>query len=129
MVPIFDEHGDLRDFAYLMSKKTKKDLLGLDTSLTKSLSHMSARTVDKYEAQKLNEIVADELYKDYAEANLAERQYHFVEMSFESKDPYIREIYKMLEPSFKNYLEEKFNGKIMVRASTMLNFFGQKEID
>ncbi|ARR02668.1 hypothetical protein CVIC8964_1279 [Campylobacter vicugnae] len=129
MVPIFDEHGDLRDFAYLMSKKTKKDLLGLDTSLTKSLSHMSARTVAKYEAQKLNERVADELYKDYAEANYAERQFHFVEMSFESKDPYIREIYKMLEPSFKNYLEEKFNGKIMVRASTMLNFFGQRDMD
>ena len=129
MIPIFDEHGDLRDFAYLMSKKTKKDLLGLDTSLTKSLSHMSARTIDKYEAQKLNEIVADELYKDYAQANSAERQYHFVEMSFESKDPYIREIYKMLEPSFKNYLEEKFGGKIMVRASTMLNFFGQRDMD
>ena len=129
MIPIFDEHGDLRDFAYLMSKKTKKDLLGLDTSLTKSLSHMSARTIDKYEAQKLNEKVADELYKDYAEANSAERQYHFVEMSFESKDPYIREIYKMLEPSFKNYLEEKFGGKIMVRASTMLNFFGQRDMD
>ena len=129
MIPIFDEHGDLRDFAYLMSKKTKKDLLGLDTSLTKSLSHMSARTTDKYEAQKLNERVADELYKDYAQANSAERQYHFVEMSFESKDPYIREIYKMLEPSFKNYLEEKFGGKIMVRASTMLNFFGQRDMD
>lgn len=129
MIPIFDEHGDLRDFAYLMSKKTKKDLLGLDTSLTKSLSHMSARTIDKYEAQKLNEKVADELYKDYAQANSAERQYHFVEMSFESKDPYIREIYKMLEPSFKNYLEEKFGGKIMVRASTMLNFFGQRDMD
>lgn len=129
MIPIFDEHGDLRDFAYLMSKKTKKDLLGLDTSLTKSLSHMSARTIDKYEAQKLNERVADELYKDYAEANSAERQYHFVEMSFESKDPYIKEIYKMLEPSFKNYLEEKFDGKIMVRASTMLNFFGQRDMD
>lgn len=129
MIPIFDEHGDLRDFAYLMSKKTKKDLLGLDTSLTKSLSHMSARTIDKYEAQKLNERVADELYKDYAQANSAERQYHFVEMSFESKDPYIREIYKMLEPSFKNYLEEKFGGKIMVRASTMLNFFGQRDMD
>lgn len=129
MVPIFDENGDLRDFAYLMSKKTKKDLLGLDTSLTKSLSHMSARTTDKYEAQKLNERVADELYKDYAEANLAERKYHFVEMSFESKDPYIKEIYKMLEPSFKNYLEEKFGGKIMVRASTMLNFFGQRDMD
>ena len=129
MIPIFDENGNLRDFAYLMSKKTKKDLLGLDTSLTKSLSHMSARTTDKYEAQKLNERVADELYKDYAEANSAERQYHFVEMSFESKDPYIREIYKMLEPSFKNYLEEKFGGKIMVRASTMLNFFGQRDMD
>lgn len=129
MVPIFDENGNLRDFAYLMSKKTKKDLLGLDTSLTKSLSHMSARAIDKYESQKLNERVADELYKDYAEANYAERQYHFVEMSFESKDPYIREIYKMLEPSFKNYLEEKFNGKIMVRASTMLNFFGQRDMD
>ena len=129
MIPIFDENGDLRDFAYLMSKKTKKDLLGLDTSLTKSLSHMSARTTDKYEAQKLNERVADELYKDYAQANSAERQYHFVEMSFESKDPYIREIYKMLEPSFKNYLEEKFGGKIMVRASTMLNFFGQRDMD
>lgn len=129
MIPIFDENGDLRDFAYLMSKKTKKDLLGLDTSLTKSLSHMSARTIDKYEAQKLNERVADELYKDYAQANSAEKQYHFVEMSFESKDPYIREIYKMLEPSFKNYLEEKFGGKIMVRASTMLNFFGQRDMD
>lgn len=129
MVPIFDEHGNLRDFAYLMSKKTKKDLLGLDTSLTKSLSHMSARTIDKYEAQKLNETVADELYKDYAEANSAERKYHFVEMSFESKDPYIKEIYKMLEPSFKNSLEEKFGGKIMVRASTMLNFFGQRDMD
>ncbi|MCR8701864.1 hypothetical protein [Campylobacter sp. RM12176] len=129
MVPIFDENGNLRDFAYLMSKKTKKDLLGLDTSLTKSLSNMSARAVHKYESQKLNERVADELYKDYAEANSAERQYHFVEMSFESKDPYIREIYKMLEPSFKNYLEEKFDGKIMVRASTMLNFFGQRDMD
>lgn len=129
MVPIFDENGNLRDFAYLMSKKTKKDLLGLDTSLTKSLSHMSARTIEKYESQKLNERVADELYKDYAKANSAERQYHFVEMSFESKDPYIREIYKMLEPSFKNYLEEKFGGKIMVRASTMLNFFGQRDMD
>uniref|UniRef100_UPI0015D83AE2 hypothetical protein n=1 Tax=Campylobacter vicugnae TaxID=1660076 RepID=UPI0015D83AE2 len=129
MVPIFDENGNLRDFAYLMSKKTKKDLLGLDTSLTKSLSNMSARAVDKYESQKLNERVADELYKDYAEANSAERQYHFVEMSFESKDPYIKEIYKMLEPSFKNYLEEKFDGKIMVRASTMLNFFGQRDMD
>lgn len=129
MVPIFDENGDLRDFAYLMSKKTKKDLLGLDTSLTKSLSHMYARTVDKYNAQALNKEVADELFDDWDKANPAERKYHFVEMSFESKDPYIREIYKMLEPSFKNYLEEKFNGKIMVRASSMLNFFGQRDMD
>lgn len=129
MVPIFDENGNLRDFAYLMSKKTKKDLLGLDTSLTKSLSHMYARMMDKYEAQTLNKIVADTLFEDYDNANLAERKYHFVEMSFDSKDPYIREIYKMLEPSFKNYLEEKFGGKIMVRASTMLNFFGQRDMD
>ena len=129
MVPIFDENGNLRDFAYLMSKKTKKDLLGLDTSLTKSLSHMNARMIDKYEAQALNKVVADTLFEDYDNANEAERKYHFVEMSFESKDPYIREIYKMLEPSFKNYLEEKFNGKIMVRASTMLNFFGQRDMD
>lgn len=129
MVPIFDENGNLRDFAYLMSKKTKKDLLGLDTSLTKSLSNMYARMMDKYEAQTLNKIVADTLFEDYDNANLAERKYHFVEMSFDSKDPYIREIYKMLEPSFKNYLEEKFGGKIMVRASTMLNFFGQRDMD
>ena len=129
MIPIFDENGDLRDFAYLMSKKTKKDLLGLDTSLTKSLSHMNARTNDKYNAQVLNKRVADELFDDWDNANPAERKYHFVEMSFESKDPYIREIYKMLEPSFKNYLEEKFDGKIMVRASTMLNFFGQRDMD
>ena len=129
MVPIFDENGNLRDFAYLMSKKTKKDLLGLDTSLTKSLSHMNARMMDKYEAQALNKVVADTLFEDYDNANEAEREYHFVEMSFESKDPYIREIYKMLEPSFKNYLEEKFDGKIMVRASTMLNFFGQRDMD
>ena len=129
MVPIFDENGNLRDFAYLMSKKTKKDLLGLDTSLTKSLSHMNARMMDKYEAQALNKVVADTLFEDYDNANEVERKYHFVEMSFESKDPYIREIYKMLEPSFKNYLEEKFGGKIMVRASTMLNFFGQRDMD
>lgn len=129
MVPIFDENGNLRDFAYLMSKKTKKDLLGLDTSLTKSLSHMNARMMDKYEAQTLNKVVADTLFEDYDNANEAERRYHFVEMSFESKDPYIKEIYKMLEPSFKNYLEEKFDGKIMVRASTMLNFFGQRDMD
>ena len=129
MVPIFDENGDIRDFAYLMSKKTKKDLLGLDTSLTKSLSHMNARMIDKYEAQALNKRVADTLFEDYDNANEAERRYHFVEMSFESKDPYIKEIYKMLEPSFKNYLEEKFGGKIMVRVSTMLNFFGQRDMD
>ncbi|EPX3987339.1 hypothetical protein ACWZUH_000074 [Campylobacter fetus] len=129
MVPIFDENGNLRDFAYLMSKKTKKDLLGLDTSLTKSLSNMYARTVDKYESQALNKRVADVLFEDYENANPAERKYHFVEMSFGSKDPYIREIYKMLEPSFKNYLEDKFDGKIMVRASTMLNFFGQRDMD
>ncbi|WP_086243118.1 hypothetical protein [Campylobacter devanensis] len=129
MVPIFDENGNLRDFAYLMSKKTKKDLLGLDTSLTKSLSHMNARMINKYEAQALNKVVADTLFEDYDNANEAERRYHFVEMSFDSKDPYIREIYKMLEPSFKNYLEERFNGKIMVRASTMLNFFGQRDMD
>ncbi|WP_086290539.1 hypothetical protein [Campylobacter devanensis] len=129
MVPIFDENGNLRDFAYLMSKKTKKDLLGLDTSLTKSLSHMYARMIDKHEAQALNKVVADTLFEDYDNANEAERKYHFVEMSFDSKDPYIKEIYKMLEPSFKNYLEEKFGGKIMVRASTMLNFFGQRDMD
>lgn len=131
--PIYNDKGDLVDFSYVMNKATKKDLLGLDTSLTSSLGHMYAGMYDKTESKKLNSKINKFLAKDYFNAKEVDPFYKvsFTEFSFRNKDPYIRELYKMMDEETLKELQSYFGegNPIMLRKQTIKNFFGMRDMD
>lgn len=131
-IPVYDNDGNLIDFSYVLSKKDKKDYLGLDTSISSSLGHMFAHSLDKKESQKLNIKINEHLYKDYKETK--EKDYawksQFTEFSFRNKDPYVRELFKMMDKSTLKHLKSLFgDDPIMIRTSTITHLFGIRDLD
>lgn len=131
-IPVYDNDGNLIDFSYVLSKKDKKDYLGLDTSISSSLGHMFAHSLDKKESQKLNIKINEHLYKDYKETK--EKDYawksQFTEFSFRNKDPYVRELFKMMDKDTLKHLKSLFgDDPIMIRTSTITHLFGIRDLD
>lgn len=131
-IPVYDNDGNLIDFSYVLSKKDKKDYLGLDTSISSSLGHMFAHSLDKKESQKLNIKINEHLYKDYKETK--EKDYawksQFTEFSFRNKDPYVRELFKMMDKGTLKHLKSLFgDDPIMIRTSTITHLFGIRDLD
>lgn len=129
--PILDEYGEVASFSYQMSKDVKRDVLGLNTDIFKSLGKMKSSYYDKVATKKLNGNITNLLIKDYeiAAKNPKELDVMFMELSHNTKDPLKREVYKMLDYETRTKLEKAMGGKIMVRKDTFQNIFGVRDVD
>ena len=129
--PILDEAGNVSSFSYQMSKEVKKDVLSLNTNIFKSLGKMKSNYYDKNASRDLNNRIVEILVNDYkvASKNPLELDKMFIELSYNTKDPLKREIYKMLDYETRTKLEKEMDGKIMVRKDTFAKFFGVRDMD
>jgi hypothetical protein len=129
--PILDEYGEVASFSYQMSKDVKRDVLGLNTDIFKSLGKMKSSYYDKVATKNLNNDIVALLIKDYeiVAKNPKELDIMFMELSHNTKDPLKREVYKMLDYETRTKLEKAMGGKIMVRKDTFQNIFGVRDVD
>lgn len=129
--PILDEAGNVSSFSYQMSKEVKKDVLSLNTNIFKSLGKMKSNYYDKNASRDLNNRIVEILVNDYkvASKNPLELDKMFIELSYNTKDPLKREIYKMLDYETRTKLEKEMDGKIMIRKDTFAKFFGVRDMD
>lgn len=132
------------DFRFTMSRANKIEYLGLDMDIFKAIANSNAILIDKIESEKINKDIAEAIFEEYETHHKelksgkgldkaeALKEQLFVELSYDSKDPYIREVYKLLPNHFKFELEEKFkkiNKPVMVKRDTLLDIFGYKSWD
>ncbi|PPB52932.1 NADAR family protein [Campylobacter hyointestinalis] len=132
------------DFRFAMSRANKIEYLGLDMDIFKAIANSNAILIDKIESEKINKDIAEAIFEEYEthhkelksgkglDKTEALKEQLFVELSYDSKDPYIREVYKLLPNHFKFELEEKFkkiNKPVMVKRDTLLDIFGYKSWD
>lgn len=132
------------DFRFAMSRADKIEYLGLDMDIFKAIANSNAILIDKIESEKINKDIAEAIFEEYEthhkelksgkglDKTEALKEQLFVELSYDSKDPYIREVYKLLPDHFKFELEEKFkkiNKPVMVKRDTLLDIFGYKSWD
>lgn len=128
MIPVIDENGNISTFTYIMSKDVKHDVLAMDTDIFDSLGKMEASMYDKMSSKALNDEIADILIDDY-NSNGNKSGNAFMELSLNSKDPLVREIYKMLPYDLRTKLEGAMGGRIRVRKQTFRKFFGVRDLD
>ena len=101
MTPVLNESGTAVNWRYMMHETTKDEVLKRDNRPENILGSLAGGIFDKEASPKQNTKVFEALYTHYQD-NYTKRSSSFKEISANSSDPEMREIYRMLPQKAKD---------------------------
>ncbi len=127
--PLTDETGKVVDYRYLMDKQTKIKLLEQDRKVSHVLGKSVGSIVDKSATDTHNKEVLKFILTDMTENyvpghTIGSNDYEYLKIGPKSRDPYVRELWKMLPSGMKKLIEKTPLEHIAVREDMLFNYFG-----
>ena len=128
MVPISNVNGEIVSYRYTMLEETKKEILEKDYSFENIVGKMSANIDDKVNARTINKKVVKELFDEYNRDFDTADEKEFVTISATSRDPQLREIWRMMPTPMKNNVKEIWGkNEIVIRDNIVELVFGRRK--
>jgi hypothetical protein len=127
MTPIRNEQGEIVNLAYEMEDTTKDNLLERDNRIDQVIGSLASHSFDKALSKAMNRNAVDAFLMQY-KADLGTETDAYIEVSENSKDPEIRELYRTLPEDMKAYIFETWGEhKMLVRNDLMNLAFGYRK--
>lgn len=125
--PVYDDQGNVVNWAYLMEGKTKDTVLERENRFEKVMGTLAGSVFDKYTSQESNKKVIDALLEDY-EAN-KKQPWLFVEIGARSPNADLREQWYLLPEETRNQIKKVWGSEsITVRKENMDLVFGYRKL-
>jgi hypothetical protein len=135
LLPVLDQkNGKGVDLRYVMSLENKDEYLKRDDRIFETIGSMYSHIYDKKVTPELNELVLDQLEKDWDTFNqekhpvTGEKKYDWRIISADSDSFEDREIYRLLPKSMQHSAKQRFKGGIPVRSNVANYIFGMRDI-
>jgi hypothetical protein len=140
MAPTYNALGEAKTYRFMMSKNTKKELLGLDKRANVVLGQMFSHALNKQLSGGHDKLVTAEIVKDYKANKFSNgrsgealavgnnRKYVKIGLGEDVKEEY-KNIWKMLSPEMRNTLTKasrEADGGIYVRKDLVTPYFGRR---
>lgn len=125
VIPSYKKDGKVKEARYEMAEAYRSDMLEKDYRMSEVLGAMAGSLVDKNNSESINDDVIDILGRDYGNNP---RKQDYVEISADSTDKKLREIWDMLPYEAKRRARLKFgDNRLMVRNEQLDLLFGYKK--
>ena len=127
MIPAINPNGTIGGYRYTMKEETKDTVLEKDNNFSEVIGSMFGSIIDKVETKKINDETITELHKRYL-ANSPTKGNAFVEISPNSPDPHLREIFDMLPKEAKEEVRRVWGAyNMFVDKREVEIIFGQRK--
>ena len=127
VAPVYDDKGNVVNWAYLMEGKTKDTVLERESRFEKVMGTLAGSVFDKYTSQESNKKVIDALLEDY-EAN-KKQPWLFIEVGSRSPSAELREQWNLLPQDTRDQIKKVWGSEsIMVRKENMDLVFGYRKL-
>lgn len=135
-IPVRDMDGNIIDVRYTMSKASKTKYMQRDARATQTLARTGSTALEKALLERFNLDVVDLLIHDMNTMMTDENKDRYIEISPDSTDEEVKELYKILPEYFKRYLDEKLENydpsmprnNLYVRKDVYRQVFGYREL-
>lgn len=107
LIPTYDTQGAILDYHYEMGHAGRDTLLERDNSFDELLATLNGGLEFKPEMFKQQKEIAKAIAQD-AKENVAKRPNEYVQLDFNSKDPDVQQVIKMIPYSFRAELQKQF---------------------
>lgn len=124
LLPKVNENQKIVGYRYVMTETDREKYLEKDTNFINNLANMEDHYVRKISTEVMNKEGINLLYDDY-QKNFGKNPQIYIEISNTGK---YKEIYKMMPYSTREYMKQKFNGRIFVRSDLLLIMFGSRDL-
>lgn len=135
MMPVFDANGKITDFRYVMSKAQKRELMNQDLRVTQVLPRSVGRIEHQVRSEDLNKRILEDIKAEmkagWVKGEFGEGDHALVEYSLigpEATDPYLRELFFMLPENFREFIMNREDKTMAVRADLVDIYFGRPEL-
>lgn len=126
--PLLNEKGDIVNWRYLMTDKTKDTILERTNDFDQILGTLAGATYDKETSKEQNGNVITAL-KEMYDAEYGSQSYSYVAISAKSDDPEMVEIWRMLSDDAKAQVKEIFGEAVIyVRKDSLDAIFGYRKL-
>ena len=126
-VPVVNPQGLVTEYRYMMVEDNKDVLMDRDNQFENVLGTMAGAIFDKPSAIENNKVVMQALKEDYDE-NFSNGAYNYLEVSATSRDPEMRDLWKMLPDKTKEDVKEIWgNERLFVRKDSVDIIFGYRK--
>lgn len=128
MVPVYNEHGKIVNWRYMMAEATKNNLLERDNRFENILGALAGSIYDKETAKEQNSKAILALREQY-EAEYATQQDSYIEVGARSSDPEMREIWNLLPDATRREIRKTWGrDAMMVRKDSLDIMFGYRKL-
>lgn len=121
MLPILNADGSIRGYTYTISKADRDARLNTNNDFADILGSWQGRVLEEQLAPAINNQLVDTLANQLKQDSLYGRIGQHIDITPDSKDPQIREIYRMMPPEMKQYVKDKFPGGVLKVRKDLLN--------
>ena len=126
--PLLNEKGDIVNWRYLMTDKTKDTILERNNDFDQILGTLAGATYDKETSKEQNRNVLLAL-KEMFDAEYGTQAYSYVAISAKSDDPEMVEIWRMLSDATKQEAKAVFGEAVIyVRKDSLDAIFGYRKL-
>lgn len=107
LIPTYDTQGAILDYHYEMGHTARDVLLERDNSFDELLATLNGGLEFKPEMFNQQKQIAKAIAQD-AKQNVAKRPNEYIQLDFNSKDPDVQHVIKMIPYSFRTELQKQF---------------------
>ena len=107
LIPTYDTQGAILDYHYEMGHTARDVLLERDNSFDELLATLNGSLEFKPEMFNQQKLIAKVIAQD-AKQNVAKRPNEYIQLDFNSKDPDVQRVIKMIPYSFRTELQKQF---------------------
>lgn len=126
-VPVFNAKGEVANYRYMMTQENRDILLDRDNRFENLLGQLAGNTFDKFVAPQNNKIVVEALHAHFQE-EYGNKPDSFALIAGNSKDPALREIWRMLPDETKKDIQKTWGFAGMQVPYEMLDLiFGYRK--
>lgn len=128
MAPVLNSNGEFSNWRYMMTAQTRNGLMERNNRFENILGEMGAATFDKVKTQEQNSKVIDALLEDFKN-DFAKKPEAFTKIGFNSNDPELRELWRLLPDAMRSEITTKF-GKdgFYVKKELVTVLFGYRKL-
>lgn len=134
MMPLLNGNGKVVGYRYTMDKKSKKEFLDQDTKVSEVLPRSKGHLIDKMYTLDQNENVLAFIKEDMEdnwgglETGGPKGLTPYTIIKEDSSSEEIRELYKMLPKSFKEYISSREDKSLAVPTALYYSIFGYQHM-